>query len=189
MLTLLGLYLVAIAIGAGAAFINDLFFIISLKDHVLKRSEIITLKQLNLIQTILIVWIILTEITFFAIQIQNYTLGVFLGSTVAKLLIEIVVLFCALLLRQVHLPALIRHQNTYSHLSNSFIEHSNSLVGTAVTSLISWFYIVLLTSASFENVIIDFGFGTTIISYIAICLIASWFFILLKNKILHRRKR
>lgn len=187
MLTLYATYLIAISIGAGAAFINDLFFIISLKHHVLKRHEIVILKQLNNIQVFLIVWILLSEIVFLSFQIQNFSLDSFIGATIAKLFIEVTVLFCALLIRQMHLPALIRHQHTYGHLSDSFIEHSNSLVGTCVTSMVSWGFIVLITSAAFNMKVSDFGFSTTIIAYIITCLVASWFFMLLKNKVLHRK--
>lgn len=187
MLTLFGTYIIAISVGAGCALINDLFFILSLKHHVLKRHEIVTLKQLNNLQIGLIIWIILAEITFFSVQIQNFSIGQIVGASVAKLLIELTLLFCVMSIKYIQLPTLIRHQHAYHHLSDSFVEHSNGLVGTSVTSLISWFFIILVTSASFGPIVADFGFGNTILTYIVSVIIASWFFIILKNKILHRK--
>ncbi len=189
MLTLFGTYILAISVGGGCAIINDLFFILSLKHHVLRRHEIIALKQLNNMQIFLIVWIILCEITFFAVQVQNFSIANVLGATMARIIIEIVLLICALLIRQLHLPTIVRYQHTHGHLSDSFLEHSNGLVGTCVLSLVSWFFIILTTSAAFSNAAIDFGFVTTILTYIIVSALASWLFISLKNRVLHRKKR
>ncbi len=189
MVTLFGTYILAICVGAGCAIINDLFFITSLKHHVLKRHEIITLKQLNNMQIVLIVWIILCEIALFSIQIQTFSLGILLGASMAKILIEIAVLFCVLFIRQMYLPGLIRHQHTYGHLSESFLEHSNGIVGTCATSLVSWFFIVLITSSGFGPTVANAGFVATIVTYIITCLLMSWLFIGLKNRVLHRKRK
>lgn len=188
MLTLFGTYILAIAIGAGCAIINDLFFIVSLKHHKLKALEYNILRQLNSIQLALILWVILVEITMFAIQIQTISLSTILGVSIAKFLIELVILFSVLLLRQVHMPALHRHQHTYGHLSESFVEHTNGLIGTCVTSMVSWFFIVFITSSEMKEQFVDFGFTTTIIIYVITVVLANWLFIFMKNRILHRRK-
>lgn len=189
MLTLYGTYILAIAFGAGTAFINDLFFMLSLKHHSLNRHEVVTLKQLNNIQVILIIWIILCEVTFIAVQLQSLSFNYFLGLSIAKLMIELALLFFALLLRQMHLPALIRHQHTYKHLSDSFVEHSNTLIGTAVASLVSWIFIVFMSSSAFLYAAKDFTFTSTILLYLITIVATTWFFIFLKNKILHRKKK
>lgn len=189
MLTLFGTYVLAISVGAGAALINDLFFILSLKHHKLKHHELVTLRQLNNIQLFLIVWIILVEITMLAIQIQVTSLDLVPGASYAKLIIELVVLFCALLLRQVHFPALTRHQNTYGHLSDSFLEHSNELISTCAISLISWFFIVLVTSSMLNDSFVTFGFSPTLFTFAAVALLTSWLFVYLKNHVLHRKHK
>ncbi len=187
MLTLFGTYILAIAVGAGTAVINDLFFILTLKHRIITKSEINILKQLNKIQIFLIVWIIFTEIVMFAVIIQNTSFALVLGVTLAKLIIELVVLFSALLQRQMYLPALVRYQHTYGHLSDSLIEHSNSLIYACVTSITSWFFIVFITSAEFKPQFIDFGFTPTILVYVGVTILCNIFFVFMKNNILHRR--
>lgn len=187
MLTLFGTYILAIAIGGGAAIINDLFFIISLKHQKIKRDEFNILKQLLTIQLVLILWIILTEITMFAIQVQNLSLQTILGVTVAKLCIEVIILFTILFQRQVFLPALERHHHAYRHLSDSFQEHSNGLVCTCSISIVSWFFIIFITSSEYRPEFIDFGFSITMLAYIGTTFLTSWFFLFMKNRILHRK--
>lgn len=187
MLTLFGLYVLAIAVGAGCALINDLFFSLSLKHHILKRHEIIALKQLNNLQLVLIIWIVIAEITILALNIQVSGAWYISGANIAKILIELCVLFAALLMRQVHMPALIRYQNTHGHLSDSFLEHNNSLVGTTTWSMVSWFFLVLITSSEFNPRIMDFGFGATILVYAAVSILSIWIVLFLKNSILHRK--
>lgn len=189
MLTLIGTYIIALSVGAGAAVINDLFFLLSLKHHKLSRHELVTLKQLNNIQLFLIIWMILVEVTFFAIQIQTYSISTLLGMTLARFIIEIVVLFCVLLLRQVHFPALIRHQNQYGHLSDSFMHHSNELIATCAISVVAWFYIILITSSSFDSIFTDFGFGTTMISFIVSACLGTILLVSMKNKLLSVRRK
>ncbi len=189
MLTLVATYIIAVSVGAGAALINDIFFLISLKNHKLTRYQFKSLKQLNSLQLILIIWIILVEVTFFAIQIQTYSMATLLGMTLARFIIEIVVLFCVLLLRQVHFPALMRHQHQYGHLSDSFTKHSNELIATCAISLVAWFYIILITSSTFESVFSDFGFGTTMIAFIVSALGATWLLVWMKNKFLHSKRK
>ena len=57
MLTLIAMYVLAIAVGCGAAVINDLFFFLSLKHHILKKHEIITLRQLLNIKLVLLAFL------------------------------------------------------------------------------------------------------------------------------------
>ncbi len=189
MLTLIAIYILAIAVGAGCALINDLFFFLSLKHHVLRRHEIITLKQLNNLQLVLIIWIIIAEITMISLNFQYAINWHLAGVVIAKVLIEIVILFSTLLLRQVHMPALIRHQHQYGHLSDSFQEHSDALVSTCALSLVSWFFIVLITSGEFNRYMMDFGFIQTIMSYIVVSVFVIWLVTFMKNNILHRRNR
>ncbi len=187
MLTLIAFYVLAIAVGAGCALINDLFFFLSLKHHILKRHEIITLKQLNNIQLVLIIWIIIAEITMISMNFQYAVNWHLAGVVIAKVLIEIAVLFSTLLIRQVHLPALIRHQHKYAHLSDSFVEHSDALISTCALSLVSWFFIVLITSGEFNRYMMDFGFIQTIMSYAVVSVFVIWFVTFMKNSVLHRR--
>lgn len=187
MLTLLATYIIAISVGAGCAVINDLFFITSLKHQVIKKHEAHTLRQFNSIQVVLVVWIILVELTIFALQIQVDSVQTILGVTFAKLFIEFVLLFSILMIRQVYLPALVRYQHTYGHLSDSMLEHNNGIVIASVTSIVSWFFIVFITSSEFKTDFIDFGFSTTIILYAATLIISNVFFIYLKNDVLHNK--
>lgn len=189
MLTLIAFYVLAISVGAGCALINDLFFFLSLKHHVLKRHEIITLRQLNNIQLVLIIFILIAEITMIAMNFQHAVNWHLAGVVIAKVLIEIAVLFTALLLRQIHMPALIRHQNQYAHLSDSFIEHSNALISTCALSLVSWFFIVLITSGEFNRYMMDFGFIQTIMSYVIVSIFVIWLVLFMKNSVLHRKNR
>lgn len=189
MITLIATYIVAVSVGAGTALINDLFFLTSLKHRKLTKHDLITFKQLNNIQLFLIIWIILVEVTFFAIQVQTYSISTLLGMALARFVIEIVVLFCVLLLRQVHFPALIRHQHQYGHLSDSFVHHSNELTATCAVSLVAWFYIILITSSTFESIFTDFGFGTTMIAFIISAIFATSLLVWMKNKFLHPKRK
>jgi hypothetical protein len=188
MLTLLGTYILAIAVGAGAALIHDLFFFTSLKHHRLSRHETVTLKQLNNIQLFLILWMVLVEITFFAIQVQQYSISTLLGMALGRLVIEIVVLIALLIIRQIYFPTLIRYQQRYGHLSDSFGLHSNELIVACATSLIGWFYIILITSATFESIFTDFGFVTTLLTFVVTAAITSLILVHMKNTLLHPKK-
>lgn len=189
MLTLFGTYILAIAVGAGCAVINDLFFITSLKHHKLKSSEFNILSQLNKIQLVLILWIVLVEAVFFATRIQTLTFGSILGVSIAKFAIELVILFSVLFQKQLYLPALFRHQHKYGHLSDSFLEHSNGLLISCITSITSWFFIVFITSSEFKQNFVDFGFGTTISVYLVTTICTNLFFLFMKNRVLHRKNR
>jgi hypothetical protein len=187
MLTLVAIYVLAIAVGAGCALIYDLFFMISLKHHLVKSHEAITLKQLNNIQVVLIIWILIAEVAMIAMNFQYAANWHLAGVVIAKVFIEIVILFCALLLRQVHLPQLLRNQHQHGHLSDSFLEHHDSLVSTCALSLVSWFFIVLITSGEFNRYMMDFGFIQTIMSYVIVSIFAIWLVVYLKNNVLHRK--
>jgi hypothetical protein len=189
MLTLIAIYVLAIAVGAGCALIYDLFFFLSLKHQIIRHHEIVTLKQLNNIQLVLIVFIILAEGTFISMNFQNVADWHLAGVSVAKVLIELVALFCSLLLRNVHLPALVRHQHAYGHLSDSLHEHDDGLVSTCALSLVTWFFIVLITSGEFDKYMMDFGFIQTIVSYVVISLFVIWLVVFMKNSVLYRKKR
>jgi hypothetical protein len=188
MLTLFGTYILAIAVGAGAAIINDLFFIISLKHHRIKRYEFNILRQLSTIQLVLVLWIILAEVTMFAISVQTLSLQSILGVTIAKLCIEIVILFALLFQRQVYLPELMRHQHAYHHLSDSFLEHSNGLISACSISIVSWFFVVFITSSEYHPKFVDFGFVLTMGIYLCVMFLATGFFLFMKNRILFRKK-
>jgi len=188
MVTLFALYMVAIAIGAGASFIFDFFFVSTLKDHKLTGFEVVALKQLNLIQLFTILWILVVEITFISLELMYSTVQLVPGMLIAKVLIALVVLFCVLLIKQVHYPALLRHQRQYHHLSNSFLMHSDGLIGTCAISIISWFFIILITAGEVNAYVADFGFTNTIITYAVTTGLFSLVAIKLKNKFLHIKR-
>ena len=189
MLTLVATYIIAISVGAGCAVINDLFFILSMKHQVLKKYEAHILRQLNSIQVGLVIWVILAEIAMFAYQIETESIQAILGITFAKFFIEIAILFAILLIRQVYLPALVRHQHTYGHLSDSMLEHSNGLIIASVTSLTSWLFIIFIVSSEFKAEFLDFGFATTIILYAVILIISNSFFLYMKTNVLHNKHK
>lgn len=189
MLTLFAIYMLAIAFGAGASFIFDFFFISSLKNHKLSSFEQKILRHLNSLQFILIIWIMVVEIVYLAIGMQYFSFSEIAGMAIAKLVIEVVALFCIMFLRKVHLPALIRHQVHYHHLSESFLEHSNTLIGTAAISLSSWSFILLITSGEINALVEDFGFLPTLFSYAIITFIFTLLVISMKNAFLKGRKR
>jgi hypothetical protein len=112
---------------------------------------------------------------------------ILIGFSSAKLIILGIALLCALTLRKIHLPTLVRYQENYFHLSENMVYHQDSLAGTAAFSTVSWLAIIFLTSLEYKGInISDFSFLKIIVTYFALAMITSHIFVFMKNRILMR---
>lgn len=163
------LELASIALGAGSAFIFSSFFILSLKDHKIEDHEYVSLKRLSTISLIsaylgLGLYIVNTAIFF------ETATDFDLGRISAKICIFALALISELTLRKIHLPTLMRHQTSYFHLSDKMMHHEDPLINTSVFNLVSWIFIILITSAEYNdfNAQFNYGFVEIVFCYILI---------------------
>lgn len=176
---------VSIAIGAGSSFIFASFFILSLKNHIIKPHEYKMLKSLSffsLVSACLGLASFIINTSLYLETAQDFRIGL----VSAKLIIFSLALLAEMTLRKIHLPTLMRHQKSYFHLSNTMLYHQDPLVATATFSLISWLYIIFLSTLEFRGLSneIPVNFLEVIISYILISYILSKLAIYFKEKTL-----
>ncbi len=177
--------LVCISVGAGSALIFDTFFALSVKDHKIKTIEEQMLSRINLHTVVSSVCVLLTYILLVIIQLQQAVVDT-LGVSLAKVFLCLVALLTSVTLRKIHLPTLLRYQKNYFHLSDSFTEHQDSLVSTAVFSSLSWVLIILLTVFEQQEFtsILHTSMLLWLIVYIGSGLLLSRIAIFFKNKYL-----
>ena len=180
---LFSLELVSIALGAGSAFIFSSFFILSLKDHKVQDYEYESLKRLNtfsLMSAFLGIIFYICNTALFFETAPDFDIG----QISAKLIIFSLALISEMTLRKIHLPTLMRHQQAYIHLSDKMMHHQDPLISTSVFNLISWIFIILLTSMQYNefNSEFIFTFPQILISYIVLTFICSKVAIFWKEK-------
>lgn len=188
--------IVCIALGAAGAFIFDSFFLLSRRQHKVTSTEYSMLQRINLLSLVACS----VAMLFFVFEIASYisnagnnpasmsVANLDLNSLSMKFLLFIIAFMTALTIRKIHLPALRRHQGSYAHLSESFVEHQRSLISTAVYSTVSWMSIIFLSSLEtvdggsiLEN-FSSYNFITLLILYILICYVAEYILFNFKQK-------
>jgi len=183
----LSLEQVCIALGAGSAFIFSSFFILSVKDHIVKPHEYVMLKSLSLFSLVSASIGIAAFILNSAIYLES-AVDFRIGLVSAKLVIFSLALVSEMTLRKIHLPNLMRHQKTYFHLSDSMVHHPDPLIATASFSMISWIFIIFLSTFEFRQMTqyISFNFVEIILAYIVSAFVLSKIAIAFKEKTLVR---
>lgn len=189
----LSLEQVSIAIGAGASFIFCSFFILSFKNQLIKPFEYTVLKRLSLYATVgaglaLVAYIVRMALYFESnMDITNTDVSV----VSFQIILLAVALISEMTLRKIHLPTLMRHQQTYFHLSNSMSDHQDSLIATTSFSVISWLFIIFLGGMDFRGVFdsshqVSFNFSLYLLAYILLGYIVGKVSIHLKEKFIGR---
>lgn len=182
-LTYITLELVCVSLGAGSAFILDSFFILSHRGHKIRQFEFKLLRRLSLLS----ITSSFGAIIFYLITLSNQ----FLTSTdmrisifTSKIIILCVTLLAGIAIRKIHLKALMRHQEKYSHLSESMMLHPDPLVSTAAYSSLSWMFVIFLTALEYKQgaTSFHFGFVSIILSYIVLGILASKVAIFVKRR-------
>jgi hypothetical protein len=170
----LSLEQVCIALGAGSAFIFSSFFILSVKDHIVKPHEYIMLKSLSLFSLISACIGIVTFVINSAIYLESAA-DFRIGLISAKLIIFSLALVTEMTLRKIHLPNLMRHQKTYFHLSDTMVHHPDPLIATASFSMVSWIFIIFLSTLEFRQMTqyVHLSFLEIILAYIVSAYILS----------------
>ena len=176
------LFVSAISLGSAASLLLDVFFFISLTHRRLKIHEVKNLKLLSGISTISIVVSIAALISLLSFRIGY---GLYSGDSMLFILsaLLLVAFACSLNMRNVHLPALKRHQHDYHHLSESFKHHQTSLLSTSVVSIVTWIFVLTLIAADARDVTLIVNFWQIIVSYIVIAYVLSKITVFLKRKI------
>ncbi len=184
-LILIALEQASIALGAGSAFIFSAFFILSIKDHIIKPHEYVMLKSLSLFALISASIGITTFLLNTAIQLESAP-DFRIGLISAKLIIFSLAVISEITLRKIHLPNLMRHQKSYMHLSDSMVHHPDPLITTAVFSLISWIFIIFLSTLEFRQIsqYVSFSFIEIILAYIVSTFVLSKIAIVFKKRTL-----
>jgi hypothetical protein len=149
LLFFLALELTAISLGAGASFIFDSFFILSLKNHHLKDQEVKVLSRLNNISIISIIVAFISTTLFHAMILENdLYMSISPQLIVLKIILYMIIFVAILTLRRIHIPSLLRHQRQYIHLSDKFKNHQDSLISTVTYSSMSWLLIIFIVATS-----------------------------------------
>ncbi len=170
----LSLEQVCIALGAGSAFIFSSFFILSVKNHIVKPYEYNMLKSLSLFSLISASVGIFCFVINSALYLESAT-DFRISLVSAKLIIFSLALISEMTLRKIHLPNLMRHQKSYFHLSDTMIHHPDSLITTVSFSMISWIFIIFLSTLEFRQIsqYTDLSFIEVILAYIVSTFILS----------------
>ena len=181
----LSLEQVCIALGAGSAFIFSSFFILSVKDHIVKPHEYAMLKSLSLFSLVSACIGIVTFVINSAIYLES-AVDFRIGLISAKLIIFSLALVSEMTLRKIHLPNLMRNQKTYFHLSDTMVHHPDPLIATASFSMVSWIFIIFLSTLEFRQMTqyIHLSFVEIILAYIVSAFILSKLVIAFKEQTL-----
>lgn len=181
----LSLEQVCIALGAGSAFIFSSFFILSVKDHMVKPHEYAMLKSLSLFSLVSASIGIVCFLINTALHLES-AVDFRIGLISAKLIIFSLALVSEMTLRKIHLPNLMRHQKTYFHLSNTMVHHPDPLIATSAFSMISWLFIIFLSTLEFRQIsqYTNLNFIEVILAYIVSAFILSKIAIAFKEKTL-----
>jgi hypothetical protein len=164
---LLSLEQACIALGAGSAFIFSSFFILSVKDHIIKPHEYTMLKSLSLFSLVSASIGIFCFVLNSVFYIQS-AVDLRIGLISAKLIVFALALISEMTLRKIHLPNLMRHQKTYFHLSDTMSHHPDPLIATASFGIVSWIFIIFLSTLEFRQIspYVSFSFVEIILAYI-----------------------
>jgi hypothetical protein len=177
--------LVSIALGAGAAFIIDLFFISSLSHSKLRPKEVFMVKRLSLL-SITAACVALFIQTFILFSIQATIPDNFLSFSFITILFTIAALICSITLRKIHIPALLRHQNNHAHLSDHHLHHGEEIVLVSTISTVSWVTVLVIYAiAQIGEYLSPYPF---IIGYIIFVVVMSVLTRLIKRHLLDSRK-
>lgn len=169
------IFLVSAAIGTGSSFISDVFFIFSFKNHKLKVHEIKILSRLQFTCIVSAILAIISRIILLALQIEA---NVYIHESLqySMILILGVILVSTIVLRRFHIPALLRHQQKYTHLSESFKEHHDALITTSALNLISWIFVLILVAIENHSLVLNLpnlGFIKICISYVILAFLST----------------
>lgn len=187
---LFSIHFSALALGAGSAFIIDLFFVTSAKTRILSTRDVKMILRLNFAVLVSALITLVTDISIISFQVMNASSGGF-SYWLLKLLLLSIVFLAALSLRKIHLPSLLRHQKHNAHLSDSFIYHSDALINTVIISTVTWIFAVLATTYEY---VANIGSTPTPLSFLILYCIAMFIsiklFTALKEKItrIHLKK-
>jgi len=187
---LFSIHFSALALGAGSAFIIDLFFVTSAKTRILSARDVKMIFRLNFAALISVVIALVTDVSIISFQVMNAS-GNGFSYWLLKLLLLSIVFLAALSLRKIHLPTLLRHQKHNAHLSDSFIYHSDALINTVIVSTVTWVSAVMATTYEY---VANVGVVPTPLSFLILYCIALFIsiklFTALKEKItrIHLKK-
>jgi hypothetical protein len=181
----LSLEQVCIALGAGSAFIFSSFFILSAKNHIIKPHEYAMLKSLSFFSLVSACIGLVSFIINTSLYLESAT-DFPIGLISAKLIIFSLALLSEMTLRKIHLPTLMRHQKSYFHLSNTMLYHQDPLVATATFGLVSWMFIILISTLQFRQLSgqIQVSFAAILVAYILVAYLLSKAAIYFKEKTL-----
>ncbi len=179
--------IVGLCVGAGGAFIFNSFFLLCLKDHQLKKHEILALSRISLLSLSATILSLVSFILMVGLSLEQQIVPN-LAITGLELALYFLALVTGLTLRKIHIPSLVRHQYEYSHLSPHFAFHQNSLASTASYSSMAWIFIIILSSANQEQgrllTLISENILVFSLSFIVLSYIASKISIYIKNVLL-----
>lgn len=187
---LFSIHFSALSLGAGAAFLIDLFFVTSAKTRILSARDVRMIFRLNFAVLISAVIALVTDVSLISFQVMEASSTSF-SYWLLKLFLLSIAFLSALSLRKIHLPTLLRHQRHNAHLSDSFIYHSDSLINTTIVSTVTWISVILATTYEY---LYNAGPTPSSLSFIILYCIAIFFsikfFSYLKEKItkIHTKK-
>ncbi|MEI6553935.1 MAG: hypothetical protein WCO09_05200 [bacterium] len=177
--------LVSIALGAGGAFIIDMFFIASLSHSRLRPKEVLMVRRLSLLSIVSACFAILIQ-TAILFSITATIPDNFITFSFITILFTIAALVCSITLRKIHTPAILRFQNQHSHLSDHHLHHGEEIVLISTISTVSWVTVLIIYGvAQGGNYTSPYPF---IIGYIIFVVVMSVLTKLIKRHLLDSRK-
>ncbi len=177
-LTFYVFFLVSAAIGMGSSFIGDIFFIFSYKNYEILLHELRILQRLQF-TSIVAASIALGARVLYVSELFDQQVPIYIGVECCIVLILGLIIITNMVLRKFHLPALIRHQQRHSHLSEGFKDHHDALISSSAFSLISWLSIICIAAVETRGALGSIGFLHIFFGYA----ITSFLFIQFAQKI------
>lgn len=136
-------HLLGVAIGAGAAFMGDLFFFISARDRKFSKDESRFLHIAGNMTWIGLLLLIISGIGLFATNPEQY-----LNSTkfLAKLVIVAIIIVNGFILHLGHMPRIKKVIGLHFPTSKEFRDNSRIMLMSGAVSVVSWTTVIILGS-------------------------------------------
>ncbi len=175
-------FLTSISLAAASALLCDGFFFISV---IRRRLQVGEIKILRILCGVSSVSSLIAGVSLIKLMAMRISDGVTPGEGIllALSLMLLVAFTSSVSMRNLHLPALHRHQHDYHHISESFLDHQRSLISTGAVSIVTWIFIITIVAADARGLALETSFFKISILYVITAYLFSKLALVIKRKI------
>ncbi|MEX0933471.1 MAG: hypothetical protein WDZ74_01825 [Candidatus Paceibacterota bacterium] len=175
------LHVFGVAIGAGAAYMNDIIFMSSMKDRVLSSVEIRILSLLSKVVWFGLGLLVVSGILLFLLDPVTYSVST---KFLAKMTIVAVLLINGVVFHRAHLPLLKSIENKVLTNYSRFQKGSSLLVVSGAISIVSWSFAILFGVLR----VIPYSYVTIMSVYVGVMCVAIGVALIVRKKFLARAR-